>query len=87
MNTVIASGWYDHVHRTWGARPLVDQRTGAGLLWISGELFGLLCIGIVVHQWMSAEERAAVRHDRRLDALSGAGDLDAAEAIATRGDG
>jgi cytochrome c oxidase assembly factor CtaG len=67
MNTVIASGWYDHVDRAWGARPLADQRTGAGLLWVSGELFGLLCIGIVVYQWMSAEERAAARHDRRLD--------------------
>jgi putative copper resistance protein D len=67
MNTVIASGWYDRIARPWGARPLADQRTGAGLLWVSGELFGLLCIGIVVHQWMSAEERAAARHDRRLD--------------------
>jgi putative membrane protein len=67
MNTVIASGWYDDVERSWGVSPLSDQRTGAGLLWISGELFGLLCIGIVVYQWMSAEERAAARHDRRLD--------------------
>jgi len=82
MNTVIASDWYDHVDRAWGARPLADQRTGAGLLWIAGELFGLLCIGIVVYQWMSAEERAAARHDRRLDARAGA-----AEAIAAGGDG
>jgi cytochrome c oxidase assembly factor CtaG len=67
MNTVIASGWYARVERSWGASALADQRTGAGLLWISGELFGLLCIGIVVYQWMHAEERAAARHDRRLD--------------------
>jgi putative membrane protein len=67
MKTVIASGWYDQVERSWGASPLSDQRTGAGLLWVSGELFGLLCIGTVVYQWMSAEERAAARHDRRLD--------------------
>ena len=65
--TVIAGGWYHHVVRSWGATPLSDQRTGAGVLWIAGELFGLLCIGIVLHQWMSAEERAAARHDRRLD--------------------
>jgi putative copper resistance protein D len=81
MNTVIASGWYSEVERRWGARPLADQRTGAGLLWISGELFGLLCIGIVVYQWMSAEERAAARHDRRLDAI------EAVEASASQGDG
>ena len=77
MNTVIASDWYDGVERSWGASPLADQRTGAGLLWVSGELFGLLCIGIVVYQWMRAEERAAARHDRRLDA----------EGVAARGDG
>lgn len=76
MSTVIAAGWYDHVERRWGASLLADQRTGAGLLWTAGELFGLLCIGIVVHQWMSAEERAAARHDRRLDL----------EAAASRGD-
>jgi putative membrane protein len=67
MNTVIAAGWYDQVERRWGASPLADQRTGAGVLWIAGELFGLLCIGIVAYQWMSAEEREAARHDRRLD--------------------
>jgi putative membrane protein len=72
VNTVIASGWYAQVERRWGASPLADQRTGAGLLWVSGELFGLLCIGIVVHQWMNAEERAAARHDRQLDALEAA---------------
>jgi putative membrane protein len=76
MSTVIAAGWYDHVERRWGASLLADQRTGAGLLWTAGELFGLLCIGIVVYQWMSAEERAAARHDRRLDL----------EAAASRGD-
>ncbi len=84
MNTVIAAGWYDHVERSWGAAPLADQRTGAGLLWISGELFGLLCIGIVTYQWMAAEERAAARHDRRLDGVDGAGA--GPEPIVARGD-
>jgi putative membrane protein len=65
-NTVIAADWYAQVQRSWGASPLSDQRTGAGLLWISGELFGALAIALVVRQWMGAEERAAARHDRRL---------------------
>jgi putative membrane protein len=83
-NTVIAADWYERVERSWGASPLSDQRTGAGLLWISGELFGVLAIGIVVRQWMRAEERAAARHDRRLDVLDGS---DAGpEAIAARSD-
>jgi putative membrane protein len=68
-NTVLAADWYADVERSWGASPLSDQRTGAGLLWISGELFGVLAIGLVVHQWMGAEERAAARHDRRLDSM------------------
>jgi putative membrane protein len=83
-NTAIAADWYEHVERTWGASPLSDQRTGAGLLWISGELFGVLAIGLVVWQWMAAEERAAARHDRRLDTPDGA---DAGpEPIGARGD-
>jgi putative copper resistance protein D len=79
-STVIAADWYDEVQRSWGASPLSDQRTGAGLLWVSGELFGALAIGIVVRQWMAAEERAGARHDRRLDGVDGPG------TIAARGD-
>jgi len=75
--TVIAAGWYDQVERSWGASPLSDQRTGAGLFWISGELFGLLCIGIVVYQWMNAEERVAARHDRYLDGVDSPGQMGA----------
>jgi putative copper resistance protein D len=86
-NTVIAAGWYDQVERSWGASPLSDQRTGAGLFWISGELFGLLCIGIVVYQWMHAEERAAARYDRRLDALDRVDRAGASQtSVATQGD-
>jgi hypothetical protein len=48
--------------------PLADQRTGAGILWIAGELFGVLAVAVVVRQWMRAEERKAARIDRRLDA-------------------
>jgi putative membrane protein len=86
-NTVIAAGWYDQVARSWGASPLSDQRTGAGLFWISGEMFGLLCIGIVVYQWMHAEERAAARYDRRLDALDRADRAGASPtSVTTQGD-
>jgi len=63
---VLAAGWYGDVVRPWGASPLADQRTGAGLLWVAGELFGLVAALIIVRRWMGQEERAAVRHDRRL---------------------
>jgi cytochrome c oxidase assembly factor CtaG len=65
--TVIAADWYHGVVRSWGGSALSDQRTGAGVLWTAGELFGLVAIGVVVYQWMAADERAAARHDRRLD--------------------
>jgi cytochrome c oxidase assembly factor CtaG len=74
---VLAAGWYRDVERTWGATPLADQRTGAGLLWVAGELFGVVAALIVARQWMTHDERAAARHDRRLSGLgawAGGGD-------------
>ncbi|MGH9126920.1 MAG: cytochrome c oxidase assembly protein [Acidimicrobiales bacterium] len=46
---------------------LSDQQAGAGILWAAGELLGLLAVMIVGVQWMTAEEREAIREDRRLD--------------------
>jgi cytochrome c oxidase assembly factor CtaG len=63
---VLAAGWYHHVVRHWGASLLSDQRTGAGVLWAFGELFGLATAVIVLTQWMRHEERVAARHDRSL---------------------
>lgn len=48
---------------------LADQRAGAAILWSAGEVMGLAAMLIVVAQWMNAEEREAVREDRRLAAL------------------
>lgn len=47
---------------------LADQRTAAGLLWGMGELFTLAVAAVVVRQWYVADQRAAVRADRRADA-------------------
>jgi putative membrane protein len=47
---------------------LSDQQTGAGILWTAGELMGLIAMMIVAAQWMTAEEREAIRQDRRLAA-------------------
>lgn len=47
---------------------LADQQTGAAILWTAGELLGLIAMMIVAAQWMTAEEREAVRQDRRLAA-------------------
>ncbi len=48
---------------------LVDQRDAAGLLWGMGELFTLAMAAVVVRRWYLADQRAAARSDRRLDAM------------------
>ena len=66
--TVIARDWYAATGRPWGASALSDQRTGAGILWVAGELFGLVLGAVVLARWMAHSEREARRLDRMLDA-------------------
>lgn len=49
-----------------------QQQLGGGLLWASGDLVGLLFVGVLLTQWMRASEREAAREDRRLDRLDAA---------------
>jgi putative copper resistance protein D len=79
QTTVIAAEHYEGLNLSW-LDPLADQRVGGGLLWTSGELVGLIMLGVVTAQWIKASEREAVREDRRLDRL------EAAEAAALRRD-
>ena len=59
-----------------GLHPLREavfqQQLGGGLLWASGDLVGLLFLGVLLTQWMRASEREAAREDRRLDRAEGA---------------
>jgi putative membrane protein len=66
---VFAEGWYTRVGRTWGSSLLNDQHTGAGLMWASGELVGVMVFVALFVQWSRADEREAAREDRRLDRL------------------
>jgi putative copper resistance protein D len=66
-STVLAADWYAGTGRAWGASALTDQKTGAGILWAAGELFGLVLGGVVLARWMAHSEREARRHDRLLD--------------------
>ncbi|HUR17320.1 MAG TPA: cytochrome c oxidase assembly protein [Acidimicrobiales bacterium] len=63
---LLAGGWYGRLPGTSGALALADQQFGGGLLWITGDLLGLVAAGIVLAQWMRHDERQAGRDDRRL---------------------
>jgi cytochrome c oxidase assembly factor CtaG len=49
-----------------------QQQLGGGLLWASGDVIGLLFLGVLMTQWMRASSREAQREDRRLDRLDAA---------------
>ena len=63
------------------ARSLGDQRTGAGIMWIAGELFGLVVAAIVVAQWMRHAEREARRMDRQLDEAAAAASASTSDVV------
>ncbi|MGQ0466037.1 MAG: cytochrome c oxidase assembly protein [Sporichthyaceae bacterium] len=79
-NTVIAADWYASLDKDWGASPLSDQKTAGGIVWISGDVIGLLVFAALFFQWVRASEREARREDRRLDRL----DAVAARAASSR---
>jgi cytochrome c oxidase assembly factor CtaG len=54
------------------AESVFQQQLGGGLLWASGDVIGLLFLGVLITQWMRASEREAQREDRRLDRLEAA---------------
>lgn len=69
---LIAPDYYLSLHELEEA--VFQQQLGGGLLWSSGDLVGLLFLGILLTQWMRASEREARREDRRLDRLEQAED-------------
>lgn len=69
----LADGFYAEAARDWGPSVIEDQRAAAGILWASGDLLGLVVAAVVFVSWVAADERAATRADRLLDAAT-AGD-------------
>jgi putative copper resistance protein D len=43
---------------------LTDLHTGGGLMWVAGEITGLLCTLAIFVSWLRTDERAAKRADR-----------------------
>ncbi|MCU1603321.1 MAG: rane protein-like protein [Frankiales bacterium] len=72
-NGLIAQAYY--INAVGRADAVFQQQVGGGLIWASGDIVGLLFIGVAVVQWMQASEREAAREDRRLDRLEAAQNL------------
>ena len=77
---VLAADFYAEVGRTWGQGPLADQRTGAAMLWLLGDVLALVAGAVVVARWVGAERRATIRLDRQLDAAAAASPTTPADA-------
>lgn len=52
---------------------LADQRLGALIMWIGGDLVFVLALALVVGGWMRADRRAAARAEARATAATGGG--------------
>jgi putative copper resistance protein D len=53
----------------WLPDPMADQHLAGGLLWSSGDVVGLVLVGVLFAQWVRASTKEAAREDRRLDLL------------------
>jgi cytochrome c oxidase assembly factor CtaG len=67
MNRIIASDWYAQHPRSWGPTFLQDQYMAGGILWITGDLLGVMVLAVLFVQWARASDREARRVDRELD--------------------
>ncbi|MFI9590609.1 cytochrome c oxidase assembly protein [Nonomuraea sp. NPDC052265] len=65
--SVIASGWYEQLGRTWGDNLLQTQQDGGAIAWGFGEIPTLLVLLAIAAQWYRDDERQARRNDRKAD--------------------
>jgi putative copper resistance protein D len=68
----IAADYYADVARPAGSDILDDQHTGAGVMWIVGDVIGLVAGTVVLAQWMAHEDRANRRSDDAEDRAAAA---------------
>jgi putative copper resistance protein D len=69
QDALIGGSWYDALPMAWLPDPAADQHVAGGVLWASGDLVGLVFLGVLFTQWVRSSMREAVREDRRLDRL------------------
>ena len=69
QETLIGGSWYRALPMPWLPDPAADQHVAGGILWASGDLVGLVLLGVLFTQWVRSSMREARREDRRLDRL------------------
>ncbi len=57
---------YTEVARDWGPSPLADQKAGAALMWVTGDVVALVVILVLFGAWMREEARKGERLDAAL---------------------
>ena len=69
QETLIGGSWYRALPMPWLPDPAADQHVAGGILWASGDVVGLVLLGVLFTQWVRSSMREARREDRRLDRL------------------
>jgi putative membrane protein len=57
--------WYSVAARTWGLSPLDDQQLGGLLMWVPGNLYMFLAIGVLFIFWARESERGETGGEKR----------------------
>ncbi|WP_433672040.1 cytochrome c oxidase assembly protein [Nocardia sp. CA-136227] len=69
LGPLVAAGYYGSLGRTWGPDVRLDQTIGAGILWLLGDLLGLIYPLVVMRRFADDEKREAGALDAELDAV------------------
>lgn len=64
MTDSVLYPWYSAAPRTWGLSPLDDQKLGGLIMWVPGNLYMFLAIGVLFFAWARESERAVVGGER-----------------------
>jgi cytochrome c oxidase assembly factor CtaG len=67
LGPIISAGYYAGV-RPWGPDQRLDQTIGAGVLWIGGDLAGLVFLGFVAGRMLREDREHTAQIDAALDA-------------------
>lgn len=67
-STLLAGDYYAGLGRTWGGSLIQEQNAGGGLLWVAGDLIGLVLVVLLLREWARSDDVIAAREDLRIDA-------------------